>query len=186
MRKHNGMRPQDIVILLKIIAKRNEPWQMKDLASELEISSSEISDSLNRSVVAGLLESSQKKKVYSTNLMEFIEHGLHYVFPALPSGMVNGVPTAHSHPFMKKYFSSEIEYVWPQPRGSARGLGIEPLYKEAPKAALKDEVLYKMLALIDVIRVGRVREWKTAINKLQSMILDHEPSNKHHKNKGRL
>jgi hypothetical protein len=171
MRKHNGMRPQDIVILLKIISKKNMLWQNKDLANELFISQSEISDSLNRSALAGLIDQGKKKKVYRKSLMEFIEHGLHYVFPALPGGMVNGVYTAHSHPFMQKNFSSEIHYVWPDVKGEVRGLSIEPLYKEQVKAVRSDDFLYLMLALIDVIRVGRVREMELAIKKLKEEIL---------------
>jgi predicted transcriptional regulator len=178
MRKHNGMRPQDIVILLKIITKGSTPWQNKDLSQELNISQSEISDSLNRSAMAGLIESDTKKKVYRQSLMEFIQHGLHYVFPATPTGMVNGIYTAHSHPFMKNKFKNidtAFEYVWPDFKGEVRGLAIEPLYKETVKAIRQDQNLYKMLALIDVIRVGRVREFKVAIEELEKMIL-HEPS----------
>ena len=85
--------------------------------------------------------------------------------------MVNGVPTAHSHPFMKKHFETQLEYVWPEPRGKFRGLAIEPLYKDVPNPVREDAELYKMLALIVVIRVGRVREWKLAISELQKMIL---------------
>ncbi len=110
------MRPQDIVILLKIISKGNQPWQNKDLAAELFISQSEISDSLNRSLVAGLVNA-DKKKVFKKSLLEFIEYGLHYVFPAIPSTEVNGIYTAHARPFMKENFFSETAYVWPQPRG---------------------------------------------------------------------
>ncbi len=87
------MGPQDIVILLKIIAKGNYTWQNKDLAQELNISQSEISDSLNRSAMAGLIVREAKKKVYRQSIMEFIRHGLHYVFPATPTGMVNGIYT---------------------------------------------------------------------------------------------
>jgi hypothetical protein len=169
------MRPQDIVILLKIIVKKDQPWQNKDLAKELLISPSEISESLGRSALAGLFDG-QSKQVYRSNITEFIEHGLHYVFPVIPSAMVNGVPTAHSHPFMKKHFETQLEYVWPEPRGKFRGLAIEPLYKDVPNAVQEDAELYKMLTLIDVIRVGRVREWKLAISELQKMILQHEPS----------
>lgn len=171
MRKHNGMRPQDIVILLKIISKKNQPWQNKDLANELFISTSEISESLNRSSIAGLIDADKKKKVYRQSLMEFIEHGLHYVFPALPGSMVNGLYTAHSHPFMQRYFSSELNYAWADARGMVRGLSIEPLYREQVKAAQQDDLLYLMLALIDVVRVGRVREMKIAIEKLKEQIL---------------
>lgn len=171
MRKHNGMRPQDIVILLKIIAKKEKSWQNKDLAAELFISPAEITESLNRSSMAGLIDSEKKKKVYRQSLMEFVEHGLHYVFPALPGTMVNGIYTAHSHPFMQKKFKSELNYVWPDPRGKFRGLSIEPLYKQQVKAAIQDETLYLMLALLDVIRVGRVREMSFAVYELRKQIL---------------
>jgi hypothetical protein len=171
MRKHSGMRPQDIVILLKIISKANARWQNKDLAYELSISQSEISDSLNRSLVAGLLND-PKKTVHKKSLLEFIEHGLQYVFPAIPGGLVNGIYTAHSHPFMKAQFNTEFEYVWPEPRGAFRGFSIEPLYKDAVKAIMLDEKLYRMLALIDVIRVGRVRERVVAIAELKKIVKD--------------
>jgi hypothetical protein len=172
MRKHNGMRPQDIVILLKIIAKGDKPWQNKDLAAELYISPSEISESLYRSSVAGLIDADQRKKVYRLSLMEFLEHGLHYVFPALPGTMVNGKYTAHSHDFMQKKFRIDtLHYVWPSAKSKVRGLSIEPLYKQQVKAAEGDNDLYLMLALLDVIRVGRVREIKAAIDELKKRIL---------------
>lgn len=168
------MRPQDIAVLLKIIAKSGQPWQNKDLAAELFISPSEISDSLNRSIVAGLI-TAENKNVNRISLMEFIEYGLPYVFPVIPGGLVNGIYTAHSHPFMQKHFKSDIAYVWPDIHGKIRGLSIDPLYKEAIKAAEKDEVLYKMLACIDVVRVGASREKKVAIDELRANIL-HEKS----------
>ncbi|PZR22459.1 MAG: hypothetical protein DI535_26190 [Citrobacter freundii] len=171
MRKHNGMRPQDVVILLKIIAKSDKPWQNKDLAAELFISSSEISESLYRSSMAGLIDADKRKIVYKQNLMEFLEHGLHYVFPVEPSRMENGLYTAHSHPYMREQIKSEsLAYVWPDPRGDVRGLAIEPLYQHQVKAAQQDEKLYLMLALLDVIRVGRVRELKIAVAKLKELL----------------
>lgn len=93
MRKHNGMRPQDIVILLKIIALGKQTWQLKDLARQLFISPSEVSESLNRSQLAGLIDY-DKKKVSRQSLMEFLQYGLHYVFPQHPGAMVNSMPTA--------------------------------------------------------------------------------------------
>ncbi len=46
MKKHNGMRPQDIVVLLKIIALKHDDWYNFDLAQALKISPSEISEVL--------------------------------------------------------------------------------------------------------------------------------------------
>lgn len=51
MKSHNGMRTQDIVILLKIIALGDQKWQYRNPASQLYISISEISESLNRSAI---------------------------------------------------------------------------------------------------------------------------------------
>jgi len=171
MRKHNGMRPQDIVLLLKIISFDQATWQLKDLARELFISPSEVSESLNRSQQAGLIDY-DKKRVNRQNLMEFLQFGLHYVFPQEPGSMVNGMPTAHAHPYMRSYFNSDLMYVWPDLHNKERGLAIEPLYSNQVKACKEDDKLYKLLALIDVIRVGRVREISVAVKELTKIILN--------------
>jgi hypothetical protein len=174
MRKHNGMRPQDIVILLKITIFPEKPeWKMMDLVSSLYVSQSEISESLNRSSLAGLIDV-RKKKVMRLSLMEFLEYGIHYVFPQHPGALVRGIPTAHSHPDMKKKIISSEDYVWPDADGMVRGQAIEPLTKSVVKAVKQDEKLYKLLSLVDVIRVGRTREIKIALAELKKMIL-HEP-----------
>ena len=172
MRSHNGMRPQDVPILLKIIAKGTEPWQNKDLAAELYISASEISESLHRSLLARLVDS-EKKRVHRLALLEFIAFGLPCVFPANPGPIVNGMPTAHSHPFMRQFIFAETLYVWPLLTANDRGPSIEPLYKEAAKAALQDEKFYKLLALVDTVRVGRTRELKVAMQEL-NIIFENE------------
>lgn len=164
------MRPQDVVILLKILTITEPNWQYRDLASSLSISVSEISESLNRSHMAGLVDES-RRRVHRQSLMEFIEHGLHYVFPQPPGSMTTGIPTAHSHSFYAVRFVSELNYVWPADEGSVRGLSIQPLYKSVVKAVKQDEELYKLLAGIDIIRVGRVREIKLAITELKKIIL---------------
>jgi hypothetical protein len=169
MRKHNGMRPQDVAILLKVISLDRQPWQLVDLSASLFISLSEISESLNRSRIAGLIDHN-KKKVNRLNFLEFLEHGVRYVFPQQPGSMVRGIPTVLSHPSMKRYFDSDINYVWPDKDGEVIGLLIEPLYPKQVDAVKKDEVFYKLLALVDVIRVGRVREIKIAIDELKKII----------------
>jgi hypothetical protein len=57
MKQHSGMLPQDIVILLKIIALGNSPWRIIDVAMALGISQSEVSEALNRNMIAGLMDS---------------------------------------------------------------------------------------------------------------------------------
>src|SRR3546814_1528586 len=59
----------------------------------------EISESLNRSRIAGLLDPA-KKKVFRNALLEFIRYGLPYVFPVEPGPFVrsccsNGASSYH-------------------------------------------------------------------------------------------
>ena len=168
------MRPQDVAILLKIIALDKQQWQMAGIANSLRISISEISESLNRSRIASLIDYN-KKKVSRQNLFEFLEHGVRYVFPQEPGTMARGIPTAHAHPFMKNSFISELDFVWPDNKGNMMGLTIQPFYKKQVEAVQEDELFYKLLSLVDVIRVGKVREIKYAISELRKNIL-HEPS----------
>ncbi len=169
MKKHRGMRSQDIVVLIKIAALGEVEWYAKDLAFTLEISQSEVSESLNRSQIAGLL-SLDKKKLMKANLLDFLEYGLLYVYPAEPGAIQRGMPTAHSAPPLNKYISAEESYVWPWAEGEARGQAIEPLHPGVPVACTKDQVLYELLTLVDAIRLGRVREKQQAINELHKRI----------------
>jgi hypothetical protein len=168
MRAHNGMRPQDIVILLKIISIGNKPWQYRDLSSSLQISISEISESINRSEQAGLI---LNKKISRNALMEFIQYGLQYVFPQRPGAMATGMPTAHSHPYYADKIISNSPYVWPLFTGNMRGETIEPLHKGVPNGAEIDDTLYLLLASVDMIRVGKMREIKIALQELKRYIL---------------
>ena len=114
------MRPQDIVVLLKIISLSENSWSQLVLADELFMSQSEISQCLSRSKYAGLLQF-DVKKVNKQSLMEFMQYGIKYVFPQQPEAIVRGVPTAHSAPPLDAIIQSEEKYVWPSGKGSSRG-----------------------------------------------------------------
>lgn len=175
------MRPQDVVILLKILCLKGQPWQYRDLSADLYLPLSEVSESLKRSQKAALYNS-VTRSVHRQSLMEFLQYGLRYVFPVSPEAVVTGMPTAHSHPFYSQYFAAEMIYAWPDEDGTIRGLSIEPLHPNIPKAAKKDELLYKLLASVDVLRVGRVRELNMAINELKKEIV-YEYAAKHYPDK---
>jgi hypothetical protein len=97
-------------------------------------------------------------------LEEFLIHGLKYAFPAEHADVTRGVPTSYAaEPLKSKIaMSNDLPPVWPWPEGDTRGLGLEPLYKKVPQAALRDSQLYELLALVDAIRDGRARERKIA------------------------
>ena len=169
MKKHSGMRPHDIIVLLKIAAKGRKQWYMKDLSSELNISPSEISESINRSVYAGLI-ASNKRTLMKLALLDFLEHGIRYVYPQNPGAIVRGIPTAHSAPPLNNIIVSNEHFVWAYGKGKVRGQSIVPLYPSVTEAVQKDEKLYELLALVDAIRVGKAREKEIAINELRIRI----------------
>lgn len=166
------MRPQDVPILLKILSfeKGKVDWQMRNIALDLSISPSEVSESLYRSSRAELIDGN-KRNVNKLALHEFLAHGIRYVFPQSPGPIVRGTKTAHSAPPLNKLISSDENYVWPDAIGDSKGQAIEPLYPSLVQAAKQDPFLYKSLALIDALRVGRVREQNYAKKELEKMIV---------------
>ena len=166
---HKGMRPQDIVVLLKIVALGDTEWLGKDLAKDLMLSKSAICESLARSSYAGLLEL-DKRTVNRQAVYDFLVNGLKYVFPIHAGTVALGIPTGSVAPILRDYFPKETLYVWPTPKGETRGLLIEPLYPGATKAAELDPFLYDLLALCDVFRVGKPKEIKKAGELLRNIL----------------
>lgn len=169
MRKHNGMRPQDVVILLKIISLDEKPWRMKDVASALRVSASEVTESLERSALAGLI-AVDKTRVMRDSLLEFLVHGLRYVFPVVLGPTAQGIATAHSAAPLSDHIVGQEPYVWLHPDGPQRGPSIMPLIPTVPQAVLQDPKLYQLLALTDALRVGRVREKNLAAQYLEQLL----------------
>lgn len=170
MRKHNGMRPQDVAILINIASWGERPWKYADLAHSLRISQSEVAEGLHRCWAARLVDPS-KRRVFRESLLEFLLHGLKYVFPAQPGPIVRGVPTSISAPPLSGVIVSEKEvFVWPDPSGTQRGQAVAPLYGGQIEAAAADPDLYALFTLLDAIRIGRPREFQAAAALLQEKI----------------
>jgi DNA-binding transcriptional ArsR family regulator len=166
------MKGQDLAILLKLQTREpNAKFSVGDLSYELNLSQSETSKGLKRLMDIGLLDVKSKRPLKKP-LMEIIEYGLKYFLPASPGKIVKGFKTSHSARPLNKLIVSESNYVWPDPDGDTRGEEIKPLYNGASKAALKDRRFYELLALIDAVRAGSVREQKLAIKELKKRVLN--------------
>lgn len=164
------MRPQDIVILLKKITDQGRKLLNVQLAKELGISASEVSEALERSRLARLVDNA-KRRVNVLALEEFLIHGLKYVFPVQPQSIVRGIATAVSaSPMKEKIITGREQYVWPYAKGNIRGAAITPLYKTVPAAVESDEMLYHLLTLVDTLRIGRAREVEIAKVELKKLL----------------
>lgn len=171
MREYHNLRPQDILVLLKLLASPGREWRQADLAHELGLSQYEISASLSRAEYAGFLDSA-KKRLNKSALQEFLLHGLKYVYPARPGALCRGIATSHSAAPLSEQIVSDPndQYVWPHGEGDMRGQAIPPLYESAPLAAKKDPKLHELLALVDALRVGRARERQIAAEELKQRL----------------
>ena len=167
----NNLKPQDVVILLKIIALGEKSWFHHTLAQEIGMSQSEVSQSLNRSRYAGLIDE-RRKKVNKLAFTEFLLHGVAYAFPQQPGALVRGVLTAHTAEPLNKIINANEKYVWPYAKGIDRGQAIEPLFSTVVEASLKDKELYELLTMVDALRVGRIREKEIAKKELEKRILN--------------
>jgi len=48
------LKPQDIVVLLKVLSRQKEKWSYNELAVELDMSASEVHAAIKRALEAGL------------------------------------------------------------------------------------------------------------------------------------
>jgi hypothetical protein len=184
---HMSLHPQDVVVLLKLIAHRDRKrWTYADLGKDLLMSGSQVFRSVDRAEAARLLSapaipSDPKLREElpltwmmpnNSNLKEFLIHGAKYFFPVERGGPTRGIPTAEAAPPLNQILTQDFPLppVWPHPAGLFRGIAFSPLHKAVPQAAMRDSKLYELLALLDAIREGRAREREIAIRELTARI----------------
>ena len=188
------LKPQDIVILLKILASKH-PDQLlqKDLATYLCMSASEVHEGIKRLELSGLLGPVFRKPLsfvfrksedsISSRMIripikaaceECLIYGVKYFFPVQLGSYTRGIPTSYAAPLFEKHImlGDDPIPVWPYAEGEHRGLALEPLYRSVPQAIAKhpDQPFYELLIIIDTIRSGRARERKIAIELLREKL----------------
>ena len=159
------LRAQDLAVALRLAQQPEERYEQ--LANVLDLSLSATHRAVQRLQRAGLLLP-DKRKVNRSALLEFLRYGARYVFPPVRGPEVRGMPTAWSVPgLMEQLSSSGTNVVWPDPNGKVRGESVVPLYEGASAAARRDNRLYRALALVDALRIGRARERQIASELLE-------------------
>jgi len=165
------MKPQDVIILIKLHIWNQGRWKIVPLAESIFISKTEVQKGIQRLQTSSLFDPALERPKKSA-MEEFLIHGLKYCFPAELGPVTRGLPTAHSGPGMEgKIISADKDvYVWPYAKGKTRGVSLKPLYKTVAEAVLEDPRMYHYLTLIDVLRIGRVREQTIAKDELVKLI----------------
>lgn len=168
-----NLKPQDVLVLLKLVALGKAPWSFNKLSVDLGMSPSEVHAAAKRAVAARLAVKDENGIWPNIrNLKDFLLHGIQYVFVPERGGLNRGMPTAYASAPLDSCFPADDEPppVWPDPEGRVRGESFSPLYKSVPVAARNDPRLYELLALVDAIRGGRARERDIAKKELQKRL----------------
>lgn len=164
------LKPQDVLILAKLVVIGGDDWSYGRMATALWMSPSEVHAGVKRLVKAHLaLDRQDRVTPNARNMESFLFYGLPYVFVPDLGEITRGMPTGYAGPVLSPFFQTgeDLPPVWPDPDGEVRGQSFSPLYKSVPKAAREDRRLYELLSLIDAIRGGRARERQLACDELK-------------------
>ncbi len=168
------LKPQDLLVLLKVAANPQQRWTYAALGEALAMSASETHACVKRAVACGLAVSQGREgwQPVRPALLEFVLHGARYVWPAIPGPVKRGVPTSiGTEPLASELSVAPGEApVWAHPDGRTKGPTLSPLYRTAPQAALADPALHRLLALLDALRSGRARERALAAERLTAAL----------------
>ena len=170
-----NLKPQDVLVLLKLVAIGDRTWTYSGLAGELSMSASEVHAAITRTQSARLY-ADVLRTVMHPNLFEFLVHGVRYAFPARLGSPAWGMPTAHAAPPLNRVIVADepLPPVWEAAEGTTQGISVTPLYRSVPAAAHRDPYLYELLACVDALRIGRVRERTAAAEVLRFRIAGQE------------
>ena len=97
------LKPQDVLVAVRLAEVGEADRTFPRLAASLGLSASETHAAVKRAVASGLVDG-VTRTVRRTALLEFLVHGLRYVFPAKRSGVTRGVPTSYAHPLSRRTF----------------------------------------------------------------------------------
>lgn len=168
------LRPQDLVVLLRLALEPGVAPTYAALAGELGLTASEIHAGVERAVMAQLARKDRagKPSVVRDALKLFVEHGARYVFPATHGGVTRGMPTGYAAAPLKDRIvqPNEPPPVWPHKNGTVRGVAFYPLYPTVPEAAGRNPALYELLVLFDAVRGGSPRERALALELLDERL----------------
>lgn len=168
------LKPQDLLVLLKVVAHPQQRWTYAALGEALSMSPSETHACVKRAVASGLAVAPGRGEwsLVRPALLEFVLHGVRYVWPATIGPVKRGVPTSYgAEPLagMVNVVPGEAP-VWAHPAGNSKGPALSPLYRTVPQAALADPALHQLLAMVDALRTGRARERALATQLLTDAI----------------
>jgi hypothetical protein len=176
------LKPQDILVLLKLLSPDQAARQnYAALGESVGLSGSETHAAVRRALRSALLvpltrhpESLSEIRPSTSEIAELLCYGVPYFLPGETGRIVLGIPTGESAPPLSTMLAATDAppHVWLHPRGTIRGVAVEPIYHSAPDAALRDPALAEWLALTDALRLHTGRIAELARNEVRRRLRD--------------
>ncbi len=167
-----ALKPQDVCVLLQLSLTPRATY--RELAKATGMSLGFVHDSSMRLEASGLALRDEGS-VNGHGAFEFVSCGVPYAFPAEVGSSTRGVVTAFTDSMPSDPDRPEGQYVWPHARGNLRGQSLQPLCSTAVEISASNPLLYRLLAEVDAIRVGRARDREAARSSLRAALLDGVP-----------
>lgn len=147
--------PFDVALGLRLLRPAGTIAQ---LAEELAVAPSQVHGSLARLATASLVRP-DGRSANARALGEFVLQGVRYAFPATRGVLTLGVPTAYSAPALAALVDATDVLVWPRTGGEkgVRGFSISPLFARATSLPETSPETYRLLTLVDALRIGDPR-----------------------------
>ena len=159
------LKPIDLTVLAFLRTElRDVAWTQVQVASGLQIAQSAVHRALQQLDLSGL------KGRPDRPLRDLLVHAVRHVYPPVLGAPTGGLPTASGHPALTGYLPATEAFIWPLDTGEGHGTALQPLHPCVPAAARSHPRFYELMALIDVLRVGRVRERATATWRLDAIL----------------
>ena len=163
--KQITLKPQDLVVALKVAMSHERDLTLSVLGEELSMVVSAVHGSIIRCEHARLLTRvAGRIAPLKPALLEFTVHGARYAFPAMHGTLTRGMATSLAGPSLNQYFdqAKAMPLVWPDALGDSYGPSLLPLHHIVPAASKQDPSLFDVLSLLDAIRAGAAREREIA------------------------
>lgn len=162
-----NLRSGDIAVALQLAIGNDSG--LSGLASGVFRSLGEVHNAISRLRAARLLLPTSRE-VATGPLTNFIRWGVPHAFPAVVGGIATGFATANLNlgrdPGDAPVAGKAVEFVWPDASGNTRGQALQPLYPNARKLVSSNLELYALLSLVDLVRIGGVREANAAVDEI--------------------
>lgn len=174
MLKTDYLRAQDVLAACKLLSlgRARREWTYSALASDLGLSAGEAHNAVDRCRRGGLLLPS--REISAPVLRDLLIVAVPRIFYAQRGEIAAGVVTGTSAPPLRGRFKISkhaLPLVWPSEDGvGRRGESVAPVYPTAALAA-RDELVYELLALVDVLRVGGVSDRDRATEIMDELLL---------------